>query len=56
MWKLFAKYKNEPWEEIDEFSCAWEANRCQSEYALAYGAGWIFKLEERKRRPRTWVV
>ena len=55
MWKLFAKYKNAPWEEVDEFSCAWEANRCQSEYALAYGAGWIFKLEERKRRSRAQV-
>ena len=56
MWKLFAKYKNEPWEEIDEFSCVWEANRCQTEYVLAYGAGWTFKLEEIKLRPRTWVA
>ena len=46
MWKLGAKYKDQPWEEIDEFDCAWEANRCMTEYILAYGEGWKFDLRK----------
>jgi len=46
MWKLFAKYKGQSWEEIDEFDCAWEANRCMTEYILAYGSNFEFNLRK----------
>lgn len=46
MYKIWGKYLDHPWEEIDEAETEKSANYLLGEYTLAYGRGW--KLEIRK--------
>ena len=44
MFKIMGKYRQMPWEEVDEAEDKDEADYLLKEYKLAYGEGWKLKI------------
>ena len=53
MYKLFAKYANFAWEEIDTANSKEEAFYLLKEYMFAFGNGWSYKIKAtRNKKPK----